>query len=323
MDGDDARGLRAARDPGGAGRGPTGSPRSTSTRPPATRRRRSAPRTCTTSSRSSRARSRRPSARSTRRSAPWAARPMGGAGTGAGRRAAAGTAPLAAGRGARRSCPRRARPPARAGTSTGVMGGAGPPPTHRRASMRAAPAGGAVGPAGRGAADRARRAADRRRRTHRRGRTGAAVPAAAGVPAEDFGDALLLPGLVNTHTHLELTGFDGRVPEPRFPRLDPPGSRAQGGPRSPRRSWRPRAGASRDCWAAGVTTVADTGDSGAVIEALAEAGGSGIAYQEVFGPHPDQLDGEPRRAAAGGGAAAAGSPAGGCGSACRPTRRTP
>jgi 5-methylthioadenosine/S-adenosylhomocysteine deaminase len=34
--------------------------------------------------------------------------------------------------------------------------------------------------------------------------------------------------------------------------------------------------------------VADTGDSGAVIRVLAEAGGSGLAYQEVFGPHPEQ-----------------------------------
>lgn len=44
-----------------------------------------------------------------------------------------------------------------------------------------------------------------------------------------------------------------------------------------------------ECHAAGVTTVGDTGDSGAVIETLAEAGGSGIAYHEVFGPHPGQV----------------------------------
>jgi cytosine/adenosine deaminase-related metal-dependent hydrolase len=117
----------------------------------------------------------------------------------------------------------------------------------------------------------------------------AVVPRPADAAAEDFGNALLLPGLINTHTHLELTGFDGGPPEPEF------GTwirrvREIKAARAPEAF---RAAACRglaDCWAAGVTTVADTGDSGAVIEALAEAGGSGIAYQEVFGPHPDQRD---------------------------------
>jgi 5-methylthioadenosine/S-adenosylhomocysteine deaminase len=45
-----------------------------------------------------------------------------------------------------------------------------------------------------------------------------------------------------------------------------------------------------DCYAAGVTTVADTGDSGAAMTVLAEADASGVAYQEVFGPHPDQAE---------------------------------
>jgi cytosine/adenosine deaminase-related metal-dependent hydrolase len=117
----------------------------------------------------------------------------------------------------------------------------------------------------------------------------ALVPRPGDVPAEDFGDAVLAPGFVNTHTHLELTGLEWRPPEPDFAgwirrlRMTKAAREREAVLAAARRGL-------ADCWAAGATTIADTGDSGAVIEVLAEAGGSGIAYQEVFGPHPDQCD---------------------------------
>jgi 5-methylthioadenosine/S-adenosylhomocysteine deaminase len=117
----------------------------------------------------------------------------------------------------------------------------------------------------------------------------ARLPRPADVPAEDFGDALLLPGLINTHTHLELTGMAGGPPDPEFASWIRSLREAKAALAAEAFLAAARQGLA-DCWAAGVTTVADTGDSGAVAEALAEAGGSGIAYQEVFGPHPDQCD---------------------------------
>lgn len=103
----------------------------------------------------------------------------------------------------------------------------------------------------------------------------------------EWPDAILIPGLVNTHTHLELTGFAGLAEEEDFPawirRI-----RALKAERTPAGYLEAARQGLRDCHAAGVTTVADTGDSGAVIEAIAEAGGSGVAYHEVFGPHPGQ-----------------------------------
>lgn len=115
------------------------------------------------------------------------------------------------------------------------------------------------------------------------------VPSPPGIRALRFPEAALLPGLVNTHTHLELTGFDGMVEAEEFP--DWLRELRALKERRPAEEYLAAARAGvLDCWSAGVTTVADTGDSGAVIQALAELGGSGIAYQEVFGPHPDQLE---------------------------------
>jgi cytosine/adenosine deaminase-related metal-dependent hydrolase len=114
------------------------------------------------------------------------------------------------------------------------------------------------------------------------------VPAPPGVPVERHPGGILLPGLVNAHTHLELTGLGGQAPEDDFPewirtirRL-----KLQRTPEEFREA--ARTGIQLG-WAGGVTTVADTGDSGAVVEALADMGGSGIVFHEVFGPHPDQL----------------------------------
>ncbi|HET6777422.1 MAG TPA: amidohydrolase family protein [Gemmatimonadales bacterium] len=112
-----------------------------------------------------------------------------------------------------------------------------------------------------------------------------ARPAYAAV--EEFGEAVIIPGLINTHTHLELTGFAGQIQEREFSswirRLrELKATRTFG-----EFLQAARQGVQR-CYAAGVTTVADTGDSGSVIQALAEADGSGVAYLEVFGPDPGQ-----------------------------------
>ena len=111
--------------------------------------------------------------------------------------------------------------------------------------------------------------------------------APAGVDVE-LGDALLMPGLVNAHTHLELTLMRGFLEDLDFP------------------SWIARLIAARrevcttemlldaarlgvdEGVRAGITTYADTCDSGVAFDAMIERGVRGIMYQEVFGPDPAQ-----------------------------------
>jgi 5-methylthioadenosine/S-adenosylhomocysteine deaminase len=106
----------------------------------------------------------------------------------------------------------------------------------------------------------------------------------------DLGDVLLLPGLVNAHTHLELTAMRGFLEDLDF------------------RRWILRLTSARrdvldtealldsarygieEGLRAGITTYADTSESGVVVRAMREAGVRGIVYQEIFGPDPAQCD---------------------------------
>ena len=123
----------------------------------------------------------------------------------------------------------------------------------------------------------------------------ARVPAPRGVHELHFPDAEVTPGLVNCHTHLELThlgrnggsGKGDRIQhdEPEFVKWIRR-VRELKDATSAEAFYEAAVTGVRDCWARGVTCVAETGSTGAVMRALHELGGRGIVYQEVFGPDP-------------------------------------
>jgi cytosine/adenosine deaminase-related metal-dependent hydrolase len=116
----------------------------------------------------------------------------------------------------------------------------------------------------------------------------AAVPRPEGVEVIEL-RGVLLPGLVNTHTHLELTGLAGQISDAAFFDWIQHIRRAKSATSQDAFLDAARTGV-QDMWAHGITTVADTGDTGVAATALRELGGRGLVYQEVFGPHPDQLE---------------------------------
>ena len=122
------------------------------------------------------------------------------------------------------------------------------------------------------------------------------VGAAADAPAGrvvDLGDAALMPGLVNVHTHLELTplrhlleGLDfaqwiRTLTHLRRTELSDPADVRVGA----------RIGIAEGLLR-GITTYADTSDTAApVMHALTDTGVRGVVYKEVFGPDPRQCAG--------------------------------
>ena len=111
------------------------------------------------------------------------------------------------------------------------------------------------------------------------------VPTPHDVEALEFPDATLVPGLINCHTHLELTHLGSKHDEPEFVKWIRRIRELKEATATDAFYAAALAGV-RACWASGVTCVAETGSTGAVMRALHDLGGRGIVYQEVFGPDP-------------------------------------
>ncbi len=116
----------------------------------------------------------------------------------------------------------------------------------------------------------------------------AAVPTPPAARLLEFQNGVLVPGLVNCHTHLELTHLAGRSSEPGFATWIRRVRELKDGSTHEELVAGAERGV-RDGWARGVTCVADTGSSGAAMAALARLGGRGVCYQEVFGPDPARV----------------------------------
>jgi 5-methylthioadenosine/S-adenosylhomocysteine deaminase len=117
-----------------------------------------------------------------------------------------------------------------------------------------------------------------------------APPAGEGEREWDLGAAILLPGLVNVHAHLDLSVMRGFLEDLPFGTWIRTLTKAK------------KAVLDRDVLLdaarlslveglrSGVTTVAETSDTGVALEAMRELRVRGISYQEVFGPDPATCD---------------------------------
>lgn len=109
--------------------------------------------------------------------------------------------------------------------------------------------------------------------------------APAGGRDEYLGNALLTPGLVNTHTHLDLTTLRGFLSDLPFFDWVRTLTRAVATLEDIELIDSAKLGVAEGL-RAGVTTFADTAPNEAAFTAMRTMGVRGIAYREVFGPDP-------------------------------------
>jgi 5-methylthioadenosine/S-adenosylhomocysteine deaminase len=106
----------------------------------------------------------------------------------------------------------------------------------------------------------------------------------------DLGDAILMPGLVNAHTHLELTAMRGFLEGLEFVQWIRQLTAARAAVLDEAAMLDSARLGIAEGLLAGITTYADTCSSGVSMLAMRELGVRGIMYQEVFGPAPEQHD---------------------------------
>lgn len=111
----------------------------------------------------------------------------------------------------------------------------------------------------------------------------------ANVPSHDLGDAVILPGLVNTHSHLELTAMRGLLDaeESNFPAWLKKLTTARLERMTLDDLYVSAAWGACEAARAGVTCLGDASDAAAQsMNALHDVGLRGTVYQESFGPDP-------------------------------------
>lgn len=115
----------------------------------------------------------------------------------------------------------------------------------------------------------------------------AAVPNPPDTKRVSWPNAVLLPGFVNLHTHLELTGLRGGIRRTDFFDWIQQVRQAKESITEAGFVDAAREGL-REAWRHGTTAVADTGTSGATVRALAELGGRGVYFHEAIQPEPER-----------------------------------